>query len=111
MKILNTVLAQTYGLDETAGAAGLSVTNDLPSLIGKYLNGVFGILGIIFIILVIYGGFKILLSQGNDTSIKTGRNTILYALIGIIIITLSFALTTFVFTQFINPTTTATTTQ
>ena len=94
-----------YGLSETGSAAGLPNRDvSLASQIGSVINGALGLIGIVFLILAIYGGFRILLSAGNPESVKKGRDVLIYAVIGMIVITLSFALTGFIFDQFISPT-------
>jgi len=94
--------ADNYGLEATGTAAGLKARgDDLPKAIGTYLNAALSIVGIIFLILAIYGGFKILLSQGDAKAVKDGRNVIVYAIIGMIVIVLAYALTNFVFTNII----------
>lgn len=87
----------TYGLDTVAGAAELK-KGSLPAQIGKLLNVTIGTLGLVFLVLAVYAGFKILISQGGE-GLKEGKRTLLYAVIGIIIIASSYALSSFVITQ------------
>lgn len=87
----------TYGLDAVAGAAELKKT-DLPVQVGKLLNVTIGTLGLIFLVLAVYAGFKIMISQGGD-DYKAGKKTLLYAVIGIVVIASSYALSSFVLTQ------------
>lgn len=87
----------TYGLDAVAGAADLKKT-DLPVQVGKLLNVTIGTLGLIFLVLAVYAGFKIMISQGGD-DYKAGKKTLLYAVIGIVVIASSYALSSFVLTQ------------
>ncbi len=49
-----------------------------------------GIAFILAVVFLIYGGFRYILSGGNEESAKTGRTAIFNALIGIIIIVLAF---------------------
>ena len=94
--------AGNYGLDETAKKAfgdEIITKGNLPSQLGRVINGGLAVIGIIFLILAIYGGFRILLSSGNTENVKKGRDTLIYAIIGMIVITLAYAITSFVFTQ------------
>lgn len=93
----NAVDDPTYGLDTVAGAAELKKT-ELPVQIGKLLNVTIGTLGLIFLVLAVYAGFKIMISQGGE-DYKAGKKTLLYAVIGIVIIASSYALSSFVITQ------------
>ncbi|MCF7812641.1 pilin [Candidatus Gracilibacteria bacterium] len=49
-------------------------------------------LGIVATIMVIYGGFMYVTSQGDDAQAEKGKNILMYAAMGIIIILISFAL-------------------
>ena len=78
-------------------------TDEMPSeLLGS--NGVFTgitntilyILGVISVIMLIYGGLKYALSGGDSKKVTDAKNTILYALIGLIIAVLSYAIVNFV---------------
>lgn len=93
---LQPVYAQ-YGLDETAKSAGLEATGkDLPQKVGEGINIALSVIGLVFLILAVYGGFKILLSRGQTANIEKGRDTILYATLGLVIIAAAYAITTYV---------------
>lgn len=57
----------------------------------------FSFLAIIFLIFIIYAGFRWMLSGGNSETIEKAKKTIAAALIGLVIIFLSYAITAFVF--------------
>lgn len=62
------------------------------------VNGLLVVVGIIAAIFVIIGGARYIFSQGDDDAQVQARNTILYALIGIVIIILAAVLVNFVIT-------------
>lgn len=64
---------------ETPGSKANKLVKDIINLISI-------ITGVASVIMIIYGGFRILSSAGNPESTKTGRNAILYALLGLIIV-------------------------
>ncbi len=70
--------------------------SDLYSKIAGVINILLGFAGIIATILVIYGGFKWITAQGNEDQVKSARNTIRDAVIGIIIIFLAYVIVNFV---------------
>ncbi|HRY63491.1 MAG TPA: hypothetical protein P5267_02750 [Patescibacteria group bacterium] len=72
-------------------------SDDPTQLIVDLIRGLLGILGLIFIILVIYAGFKWMTSGGNSSTIEDAKKMIANALLGLIIIGFSFAITQFVF--------------
>lgn len=92
-------LANDYGLQKTGDAAGLTTAVDLPARLGSVMNAALGLLGLIFLILAVYGGFVIMLSQGEQGKVTTGKNTLLYAVIGMIVVASAYAITSFVITR------------
>lgn len=57
---------------------------------------VFGILAAIAVLIIVIGGFKFVLSEGNPENTTKARNTIIYALIGLSIALSAEALVSFV---------------
>ena len=91
------VFADEYGLDVTAGAAGLNRYNSTPPvLVGSVIGAALSLVGIIFFILVVYGGVLWMTARGNEEQTKKALNTIIAASIGIIIVLSSYAITNFV---------------
>jgi len=60
------------------------------------LKAVFGFAGGIALIMVVVGGFKYISSLGNAQNIAKAKDTILYALIGLIVCVLGYAIVGFV---------------
>ena len=63
--------------------SGLTSIQDLLDSIITFLNT---ILGPILVIVILFGAFKMLTSQGNENKYMEGRKTVQYAVIGAIII-------------------------
>lgn len=90
--------ADDYGLSATAGAADLAkFGTDLPGLIGNVLGTGLSLVGVLFFALMLFGGVTWMLAHGNAEQEKKALNTIVAAIIGILIVLGSYALTTFVF--------------
>ncbi|PIZ92613.1 MAG: hypothetical protein COX83_03940, partial [Candidatus Magasanikbacteria bacterium CG_4_10_14_0_2_um_filter_41_31] len=88
----------SYGLNATAEAAHLTkYGKDVPALIGNVIGTLLSLVSVIFFILMIYGGLRWMLSRGNEDQSKKALDTIIAAIIGIIIVLASYAITTFVF--------------
>ena len=82
-------------------AEGLSNVNegsntDLMGSIRLILNAVFGVVGMIAVVMIILGGISYATSQGDPGKVKKGKDTILYGIIGLVITLLAFAIVTFV---------------
>lgn len=91
-------LAQ-YGLNETGEAAGIPSglrEATVSSLAGQIIGIGLGVVGVIFLLLMVYGGFLWMTARGNDQQVKEAKNLIIAAAIGIIIIAAAYVITNFV---------------
>lgn len=61
------------------------------------IKWILGLLALIFLILIIAAGFRWMLSAGNTEQVDSAKKIIKAALIGVIIVFLSYAITVFVF--------------
>ena len=61
-------------------------------------NVVLYIVGVIAVIMLIIGGIKYVISGGDAKKVTDAKNTVLYAIIGLIIAFLAFAIVNFVIT-------------
>ena len=59
-------------------------------------NTILYIVGIIAVIMLIIGGIKYVVSGGDSKKVTDAKNTVLYAIIGLVICFLSFAIINFV---------------
>jgi len=87
----NMVFAQ-YGLEPTVQPTNLPITNDFGSLLTYIINWFLSLVGLIAVLMLIFGGFRYLVSGGNDESTTKAKNTIMYAIIGIVVVILSYAI-------------------
>ena len=94
------LLASATSVQEGANAAR---AEGMPTeLIGD--NGVFSritntvllIVGLISVIMLVYGGLRYILSGGDSKKVTDAKNTVLYAIIGLIISMLAYAIVHFV---------------
>lgn len=63
-------------------------------------NVVLALAGAIGVAFVVFGGIKYMLSQGDANDIKQAKDTILYALVGIVVVVISFMLVNYVIGNF-----------
>lgn len=86
------------GVKEQIGSVYGQVENpqDIRITIAKIINVFLGLLGIIFIIMIVWAGFKWMTSGGNEDQIKEAQAQILRATIGLLIILSSWSITQFV---------------
>ena len=58
----------------------------------KFLRGFLGIAGITAVVFIMVGGYQMYFSLGNEEMIKTGKNTLVWAVIGLVVVILSAAI-------------------
>jgi hypothetical protein len=91
-------LAQ-YGLNETAGSAGLNAglaAKSVPEIVGSIIGAALSLLGVLFLILMLYGGYTWMTSYGNEQKVTKAKNLIVDALIGLVIVLAAYAITNFI---------------
>ena len=71
-------------------------SGDLKGLITTVTNVLLFLIGAISVIMMIVGGIRYTTSNGNPEQIKAGKNTVMYALIGLVIAILAYAVVGFV---------------
>ena len=79
------------------GLTGVAV---IQGKIATIIASVFGVLGIILLVLFVYGGAIMLFSMGNPKKFENGVNTLKWAVIGIMTIFLSYSILIFIFKLF-----------
>lgn len=102
-------LAQTVdpldNLKNTAEKGGLIKTGQEPTslskFIGNIIRAVLGFLGVIFFVLIIFGGFSWMTAAGNEEQVGKAKKIITNATIGLVIVVLAYALTSFVLDRLI----------
>lgn len=93
----NVSAVDPYGIEATGDASGLSKYNSPPPvLVGTVVGAALSMVGIIFFILVVYGGILWMTARGNEEQTKKALQTIIAASIGIVIVLSSYAITSFV---------------
>ncbi len=85
------------GANNAAGVPqGSAPGNTLDNTIANVVNLISLVVGVAAVIMIIVGGFRYITSGGNQESIKGAKNTIIYALIGLIIVALAQIIVKFV---------------
>jgi hypothetical protein len=87
--------AQDAQLEDVGTAAELS-DEPIATIVGRIIGIFLSVLGIIFLLLVLYAGFLWMTAAGNADQVDKAKKLLIQATIGLIIILLSFAITNFV---------------
>lgn len=102
--------SSTSGKFSAGGSSGGSTMLDNPLgqsdprvIIGNIIRVVLGIVGSLALIIFIYGGLMWMTSSGNTERIKKGRDTLVWATIGLMVIFGSYTVVNFVIQSLARP--------
>jgi hypothetical protein len=79
-----------------AGINGCTSTTSLDNTIKAALNILSAVAGVAAVIMVIIAGFKYITSGGDSGKVSSAKNTMVYAIIGIIVVAMSQFIAQFV---------------
>lgn len=74
--------------------------NGANAVIPKIINLMLFIVGVLAVFMMIYGGIRYVLSGGDNTKVKDAKNTILYAIVGLVVAILGYAIVGWVVSVF-----------
>lgn len=69
----------------------------IPELSGQIINGLLGVTGAVTLFMLVLGGIMWMTSGGSADKLKKGKDTILWAILGLVIIFMSYIIINFVF--------------
>ena len=75
---------------------------DINGIVIGVINAILGVIGLIAVVMIILGGISYMTSSGDSAKVKKGKDTILYGIIGLVIVGLAFAIVNFVIGNIIN---------
>ena len=81
----------SYGIHVPQGTVLQANNPQLEPLIVQIVNFFLGFVGVLAFLMLVYGGFRYLASAGDPEAAKKGKQTIVYAVVGVVIIALSYA--------------------
>ncbi len=87
------------GVDCAQGEGQDKSLFDADGIFQIIVNTLLFIIGAVAVIMLVYGGFKYVTSAGDSSAVTSAKNTILYAVIGIVVALLSWAILDFVLNQ------------
>jgi hypothetical protein len=82
--------------------AGSDATTKINRIVHTIVNLLSALVGIVAVIMIIIGGFRYITSGGNDTSVTAAKNTILYAIIGLVVVALAQIIVRFTLSKLTN---------
>ena len=80
----------------TAGSDATQVDLETNRIVGGVINAFLGIFGVLFLALMVYGGFKWMIAQGREEEVQKAKTIIQAAIIGFGIAVSAYAIARFV---------------
>ncbi len=106
-------------MPETVGAVGVNVFSncgstgssgagicdgtsptDFAKLMHNVINTILIVLGMIAVIMIVIGGIRYTTSNGDSSQVQAAKNTVLYAVVGLVIAIMAYAIVNFVIAAF-----------
>lgn len=87
------------GINEAAGgdcSASSNPSGDLGTTIKKVLNIISAFAGVIAVIMIMVAGLRMVTSAGNEEGVKKAKGTIIYAVVGLVIVAVAQIIVHFV---------------
>ena len=91
------VRAQSSIQDGISAADTGENPDSLPDIIQNVIRVLLFIVGAAAVIMLIIGGIRYVVSAGDQQAVANAKNTILYAIVGIVVAVLAYAAVQFVF--------------
>ena len=80
------------GDNASSSVCSASKKDSVTPLFQKIISLLLYIIGIISILMIVIGGIKYVTSNGDSNSIKSAKDTIMYAVIGLIVAIMAYAI-------------------
>ncbi|MDO8336595.1 MAG: hypothetical protein Q7T74_07545 [Candidatus Saccharibacteria bacterium] len=84
------------GVKKAGGTGSGNTANDFTAVIKSVIGIISFLIGLIAVLMIVIAGFRFVTSNGDANTVSSARNTILYAIIGIVIAVMAYAIVNFV---------------
>jgi len=91
--------AETLQVGNPQDCTDPEAESSVNALITSAINIISVIVGVVAVIMIIWGGFKYITSGGDSGNISAAKNTILFAIVGLIIVALAQIIVRFVLSR------------
>ena len=93
--------AACEGIAAAGGSCGTpdSANDKFKSIITSIINVLTVVVGAICVVMIIIGGFRYVVSGGDSNGIQGAKNTIIYALVGLVVVVFSRTIVVFVLSK------------
>ena len=92
-------LTLNSGVDSAQGEGVGQVSTDPESLVKKFVNIFLFAVGALSVIMLIWGGIRYTTSAGDSNKVTAAKNTVLYAIVGLVVAILAYAIVNMVISK------------
>jgi hypothetical protein len=89
------------GVDSARGSQQPLTLFGNAGVFSEITNVLLFVIGAVAVIMIVIGGLRYVISGGNAQQVQAAKNTILYALVGVVIAILAYAVVNFVSNTFV----------
>lgn len=89
-------VCQGIGATYSNGSCQVSQGKDLASIVKTILNIFSWVVGMVSVMFAVYAGFRYVTSGGDSNKVKSAKDTLLYVVVGLIVVALSQVIVNFV---------------
>lgn len=90
---INSAVGEGAQCGDVAGGNGPSSLQEIATRVVNFLSV---LVGIVAVIMIIFGGFRYITSGGDSGNVSSAKNTLIYAIVGLIIVALAQFIVRFV---------------
>ena len=84
------------GVNSAQGEGAAGEISDPGNLVKTIVNALLWLIGILSVIMLIWGGITYTTSAGDSNKVTSAKNTIMYAVIGLVVAIFAYAIVNFV---------------
>lgn len=84
------------GGGSSSSICGAAKQDEAPDIIKNVITTILVILGMVAVVMIVIGGIRYTTSNGDAGQIKSAKDTILYAVVGLIVAIFAFAIVNFI---------------
>lgn len=92
---LKNALGNVAPIGRAAGAEGR-----IENITGTIINGALSLVGLIFLLLMVYAGFLWMTARGDEGQVEKAQNIVRTSMIGIVLVVSAYAITVFITSRF-----------
>ncbi len=82
--------------EKTVNSTGGSEATALPALIKNTINILLYVAGVIAVVIIVVGSLRFVTSEGDAQAANKAKNSVVYALVGLVLAVLAYAIVNFV---------------